>query len=474
MRRISTIVLVSAVALASAACGSRLSHSRLLADATAAGSGGTGGSGGDTAGTSSDAGVAGRQGLTAQSGSAGSSSGSAAVSGGSIAGNGSGGAASGGTASGGAGATASCRSSLSPVVIGSVGEISGVVGQDTVEGTVGVQTWVASINARGGLHCHPVKYITLDDGGDPSRNQALTAQLVETNKAIAMVFEAAPLAGNASVNYLNQHQVPAIGSEFASAWFYTSPMHFPQGTSGVDDFGATWAAMAKVELPKGHSKLATISCVEASLCSQAYTLAPTLSARFGLTLVYRAQASLTQPDYTANCQAAKNAGADMFYLGMDTNSVERIARSCASIGYRPVFAIANLVTLPSLSSEPLLDGLISAQNTAPWFDTGNPGVAEFQKALARYAPGHVPSASGMAGWVSAKLFEQATKDISEPPSSKGVLQGLWGMNGADLGGLAAPLTYHQGQDNPQAFCYWIAQIQGGKFVSPNNSQRVCA
>jgi hypothetical protein len=57
-----------------------------------------------------------------------------------------------------------------------------------------VAAWAAAVNATGGLNCHPVKYIIEDDGGDPSRNQALTQQLVEQDHVIALVHVDAPLA----------------------------------------------------------------------------------------------------------------------------------------------------------------------------------------------------------------------------------------------------------------------------------------
>jgi branched-chain amino acid transport system substrate-binding protein len=198
-----------------------------------------------------------------------------------------------------------------------------------------------------------------------------------------------------------------------------------------------------------------------------------LSAKYHLNLVYRAQVSIAQPDYTANCQAAKNAGAQIFYLALDTNSVERAAASCTSISYKPIYVIPSLVTLPDLVSDPHLDGAVAAQNTMIWFNTASPSVAEFQQALKRYAPGQVPSSSGMAGWVSAKLFEEATRNLSEPPSSQSVLDGLWSIKGNDLGGITAPLTFTRDENNTLPFCYWINQIQGGKYVSPNAFTRTC-
>jgi branched-chain amino acid transport system substrate-binding protein len=158
---------------------------------------------------------------------------------------------------------------------------------------------------------------------------------------------------------------------------------------------------------------------------------------------------------------------------MDANSLGRLARSCASINYKPIYALVNLVTIPNLPENPLLDGLVSAQNIMPWVNTASPGVAEFRRVLSRYAPGHSPSAAGIAGWAAAQLLQMAASNLSDPPTSQNILDGLWAMKGNDLGGITGPLTYNRGQNNPVPFCYWIIQIQRGNYVSPNNFQRTC-
>ena len=49
----------------------------------------------------------------------------------------------------------------------------------------------------------------------------------------------------------------------------------------------------------------------------------------GFEIVYQARASLTQPDYTAECLSAQQAGADVIITAVDNNSYCASARSCA-------------------------------------------------------------------------------------------------------------------------------------------------
>jgi branched-chain amino acid transport system substrate-binding protein len=336
-----------------------------------------------------------------------------------------------------------------------------------------VQAWVAHINARGGVNCHPVKYIVADDGGDPARNQALTQQLVEQNQVLAFVQMDAPLGGQASVGYLTQKQIPVIGDEGGEQWFYQSPMYFPQATQANPLIASTIAAAGDFGRAKGMTKLGAISCIEASACSSIYAFLPQYASKFGLDLVYRGQVSIAQPDYTANCQAAHAANAQIFWYGLDPNSIERAARSCTSINYHPLPFAASSTVVVGMATDPDLDGMGFAMQVLPWMITSNPGIVQYQNALRQYAPGLQPDGGTIVGWVSAKLFELATTNLPDPPTSQGVLDGLWQIKNNDLGGLTQPLTFTKGQAAPQVECYWLAQLKGGQFLSPDGAQRHC-
>jgi branched-chain amino acid transport system substrate-binding protein len=163
----------------------------------------------------------------------------------------------------------------------------------------------------------------------------------------------------------------------------------------------------------------------------------------------------------------------MFFIGADSNAAERVARSCASINYKPIFSIPNVVTTLSVARDPLMEGTVAAENVVPWFDTANPGANAFLQAVKRYAPGTVPLGGGMEGWVAAALFGEAAKNLSEPPTAESLLEGLWSLKDDDLGGMAPPLNFAKGQNHTLPFCFWPIQLRSGTFVSTNNFQRSC-
>lgn len=362
----------------------------------------------------------------------------------------------------GAGGEAGCVGNKGTVKIGMVGQTSGIIGAVLVSGVRAVQAWVAEINARGGLSCHQIEYIVRDDGGDPSRHRAIVQELVESEGVIAFLHQNAVLTGQASVDYLTQKKIPVIGSEGIEPWFYESPMYFPQGSSG-DLLGESvyWLGSTVAD-ETGSDKMAMVTCIEASQCTNSRDKAPAMAKKYGLDLVYNGSASLAQPDFTSVCQQARSAGATMMGITLDGTATQRMGRSCDSIGYHPVFMLPSSASTPAHGEDPNLEGLVVSVPTKPWTSSEDPEVAEYLQALGRQAPGDTPDAAGIVGWTSAKLLERAARGLDDL-TSETLLAGLWSLKADNLGGLTHPLTFTKGKSAPAKFCFWSVVAKGGGF-----------
>ena len=382
---------------------------------------------------------------------------------------------SGGTTPGGGttGVGSTCAPKCSPLIIGSVGTYSGLVGQNVGPGVRALQAWASFVNAKGGLGGHEVKVIVADDGGDPARHRSLLQELVDDRGVVAFVYNAAPLSGQASIDYIRQKQIPVIGSEAAGDWFYSSPFFFPQSSSGKL-IGSAGLAAAASSRPAGEDKLGLIYCTEGiSICEIARSSTGAAAKGTGWNLVYSGSGSLAQPDFTANCLAARDAGAQAIVLAMDGNSAVRIARLCASIGYKPKLILNQQIEFQYLAADPLLQGSYATGLNAPWFDSSNAGVAEFRAAMAQYAPDVELAGAPIQGWTSAKLLEAAGSSITEPPTSESVLAGLYALRGDTLGGLAPPLTFTRGEVAPRYVCYWPLIIRDNDYRNSRDGSLEC-
>ncbi len=406
----------------------------------------------------------------------GSARGAAGKSGASPASGGTGGtktaAGAGGTPGGGQAAPAaagSCSGAKAPIMIGSVGEYSGLLGPILAPGVKSVQAWVAATNAKGGLNCHPVKLVVYDTGGDPARNQAMTQRAVEQDKVIAFVYNGAALSGQASADYLKQRRIPVVGEEGAQPAVCYGTTGFPIMSSCNEGIQGVYQVLAQVVKP--GDKVSAITCNEVPFCTMYNKNAEKYATEAGFKLVYNGSVSMTQPDYTSACVQAKNAGAQALVLGMENSAASRVKRSCKSVGL-DVPIISNGVAFSAAKPGDGMDGAWQASGVR-FTPPSHPGVAEWLATMKQYVPGTGASGGGAIGWVSAKVFELAGKAMPDTPTSQAVLEGLWTIKGNDIGGMTRPLTYVQDQPAAQTpGCWFAAQMNDNKGGWTGDS-RIC-
>jgi branched-chain amino acid transport system substrate-binding protein len=364
---------------------------------------------------------------------------------------------------------------VSPIIIGSIGTLSGPAG-DTIRRTYeGVQVWTAAMKAKGGLDGHPVKQIVLDDAGDPARYKAGLRQLVETEKVVAFVGNPDALTGYSGVDYIKQKGVPYIGGDGGGDWFYSTPFHFPQGPVGATLAEAEVRDAAAFGKKLGKKKFGTIACTEADICRALDKVWNEKAAQYGLEPVYRGRTSLVQPDFTAECLAAQRQGVELLEVGLDSNSVGRLANSCARQGFHPIFGYPAGIARDPQQGDPNLEGARSTLPTFSWIQNDSPASREYQDAMQRFGKGLGPPTAGHSGgWTAAKVFEQGVRNggTAGPVTVASVLAGLYMFKNETLGGLTGPLTFTAGQTAPRTLCTsqvaikdhkWLL-IDGGKFV----------
>ncbi|MDT7662216.1 MAG: branched-chain amino acid transport system substrate-binding protein [Pseudonocardiales bacterium] len=341
----------------------------------------------------------------------------------------------------------------------------------TRNGLAALKAWEQWVNAQGGVAGHPVQVVVADDGGDPARSQAARKRLVDEEHVVAFVGNMDLLTGGSFLAYHAQTRVPVVGGT-GGAYYYDSPFFFPQNTYAPARFTTLLAAIAD-QVP-GGAKLATIVCVEnRATCADAAKAWSAESGGFGQQVVYQAQVSISQPDFTGECIGARDAGAAVLLLGLDAGATQRVARSCARQGYHPRFA--GLLGSQGLAAVSDLDGLILPSPSFPWTSTSNPARQAFATAMATYTPDAELDLFATSIWTSAVLFARAVELVGpkEVITNEDVLRGLWSMHGDTLGGLTYPLTFTEGQPAPKKVCYFLMVTRGGGWTTPNGEAIKC-
>lgn len=483
--RLWSLIAIGAIAALLSACGTREPYSALRNALRVGGNGasagalgaqspsGTDGTGG-TAGSAAGGSVASNGSSTGADGT-GASAGTAGAAGAVTRASGSSGSPLTATPNTGSGVPGvdHCGAELSPVIIGSVGTQSGIVGAAVAAGAKAVSAWAAYVNSLGGLRCHPIKYVVADDGGNPSTNASETQQLVEQDHVAAFVYNDAPESASGSESYLVQNQIPIIGNEGAEQFMYQYPFFFPQAPNGSVLTYATFASLKPMMTSVQMQGVAVISCVESSECTTAKNDAPADTAKLGMKLVYNGSASITQPSFSANCLQATQAGAKMILLVLDPNSIERAGSNCRQSGFTGLLATGAVVVVGSQASDPDLDGMVFGTVVAPWTLTSNPQVQLMTQVMNRFEPGVGTVGSVNLGWASAQLFAESSLywPNKDTITSKDIIAAMDQVKGFDDNGFNQPLTFTAGQNAPQTACWWGMEIKGGTFVTANPNRQ---
>jgi branched-chain amino acid transport system substrate-binding protein len=326
------------------------------------------------------------------------------------------------------------------------------------------------INDNGGLAGHPVQIITADAAGDPARAASLVKELVEKRGVIAFVGNLWPLSGTGPRQYLEERGIPVIGGDNAINLWFQSPMYFPHGTS----WPALSLAAAKAAVDAGKKKIGVLFCVEAEPCK---TWGDTINARakeVGAEVVYSAQVSLAQPDFTAECLQARRNGAEALMVGVESASSSRLARSCLQQGYKPRYYTGSLATTAATAKDPNLEGLGAVLQAFPFVASDLPGVRDYHAAIKRYAPTIEQSPSTVSEWTAGSLLRGISAQLpAGAVTTADLLAGLYRLKDETLGGLVPPLNYHQGKPASDIRCFFYMEVRGGNYTAPVGSRQVC-
>lgn len=276
-----------------------------------------------------------------------------------------------------------------PIVLGQPGTFSGPAAAGLVGSIAGIQAWARTVNDRGGIDGHPVKVITVDDGGDRARAVANVKDLVERQGVSALIAEYAPITRSAYGQYLIDERIPVVGGDGATTEWASNPMYFLVGSNGHTTIAGTAYELAKT----GKKKAAFLYCAEVPDCRTATGWFKDGAKDTGVDVVYEAQVSLAQPDFTAECLQAKNRGVEAIGLAADPNTIQRIAASCKRQGFQPLYLASHSMQTAGMAKFSGIEGgLLGAQPQMPWFVTsGTPAIGEYATAIKNMRRASVPA-----------------------------------------------------------------------------------
>ncbi len=370
-----------------------------------------------------------------------------------------------------------CTEPRKPLVIGQTLATSGLIGSTTGYLRQGMQMWAAAVNAAGGVQCHPVQVISLDDGSDSAR-VASNWNTLKARGMVAMVGAGEPITMGALRAQAERDKIPVIGGDLVDTAWFESEWVFPQGAPTAASYDGSLVEAARAR--PGAKTAGLIYCVEASICTAIKGNFPRSAKTAGLGVGLMKAVSLTQSDFTAECQAMKDANVDVLWLALDGSGVTRLGRSCDRLGYKPQLATMALAVPPAVAEDQVLRKatVYLASPTVPYSTTDTAGTAEFHAAAKRFAPSLKLDQSVMQGWSAGKLFEAAMAKVGDRARSGDVttaliLEGLWQLKSEKLGGLSPGVTFVKGKPASAPPCYYVLLLNANGVTAPLGSKLRC-
>ncbi|WP_019875230.1 ABC transporter substrate-binding protein [Sporichthya polymorpha] len=362
------------------------------------------------------------------------------------------------------------------IKLGSVGTFSGPVGSLVKDTVTGIRIWAQAVNEKGGVNGHPISIQVGDDGGDPARFNSIVQQFVEKDGVLAFLFNTLAFAPNGNNKYLHSKKIFTYSETGSLELTYNDPYVLTPSPSGLSYADAMILAFGNGIGAKGGVKMAAYACSDFSLCDNfdKRWSDPNVLKKAGFELVARGRPSLTQPDYTSQCLAAKQNGATAILVALDGAAIRRFAGDCARQNYRPVLSSADLVITNDLLKDPNVDGLVVGGKMVPFPSMDAPGMKEAHAAFAKFAPGQIVTGGYAYGWLVGEFFAQTAKNLPDNPTYQDLEDGVYAIKNNDMKGMTYPITIRRGQVMDRQLCFGTTIIRGGKFVPAPGPALRCA
>jgi branched-chain amino acid transport system substrate-binding protein len=357
--------------------------------------------------------------------------------------------------------------------IGAICSCTGPEASSTSVSAPTLEAWADWVNAHGGINGHKIDLIVKDDGFNPGTALSEAEQMVSQDHIIAL-FDNSDVDTDFET-YVAQHHVPVVGSYADSTAMYTNADFFPNGAT------INWTPYDTVFMAKmvHAKKLADLYCAEVAECKEYIGAGRVAAEKAGLSLVYTAAISFAAPNYTAQCLAAKYAGADAMTVGDASAIVVKVAQNCQQQGYTPIELSADGTVAESWRTTPVMNGNLDVQPDIPFFVHDTPATDTMYAAIDKYEPSlaHSPDFGEVVpeAWTSGLLFQAAAQaaHLGDNATAAQVTDGLYDLHGDTLGGMAPPLTYTRGKPTTDINCVFLMGIKNGNWTLPIGLKQVC-
>lgn len=286
--------------------------------------------------------------------------------------------------------------------------LSGPLGPQTAEYSVGSRLLFDAVNEAGGIHGRKISYVTLDDGFDPARTVENTRKLIEEDKVFMIYHNTGTAQTAAILPMLKASRTIVFGPVTGASSFRDNfnPLMFHVRASygnearrilsQIKQMGITRVAVFYQDDGFGKALLGELKRA---------------SETEGVPFAVEVSVDPKQPDFAAAAAAMSNARPQAVVLGTAGSTFTSFIKAVHDSGAKPTFYGFSVASLDVINRE-LKDrarGVILAQIMPSLRSATVPVVREYLDLLEKKSPGSVPSASQFEGFVHARLLVEGLR-----------------------------------------------------------------
>lgn len=300
----------------------------------------------------------------------------------------------------------------------------------------GVQTYLSTVNARGGVNGRQIVLKTLDDENKSAKAETNARQLVEQDKVFALFGSIEGGPSVAVMKAANELKVPFFGPMAGSPTLRRpyQPFVFPVRAEHREEFlalishakslGIRRVAFLRSDSETGEQHLANVKLICKEL---GMDLVADLPFKSDITDA-QLEKMVTQLDQT---------GAQMVFNHGGATTYEKLIRKTKAKAVRTAFYAVNSASAQLVKHlGELSHGMIFTQVVpSPW-ERKSGITREYQVEFARFKPGQEFSYGSLEGYVTAKALVAALLLAGPKPSREGFVAALEGAT-LDINGLRA-------------------------------------
>jgi len=317
--------------------------------------------------------------------------------------------------------------------------LSGPLGPQTAEYSVGSRLLFDAVNEAGGIHGRKISYVTLDDGFDPARTVENTRKLVEENK-VFMIFNNTGTAQTAAIlPMLTASRTIVFGPVTGASSFRDNfnPLMFHVRASygnearrilsQIKQMGITRVAVFYQDDGFGKALLGELKRASESE---------------GVPFAVEVSVDPKQPDFAAAAATMASARPQAVVLGTAGSTFTSFIKAVHDSGAKPSFYGFSVVSLDVINRE-LKDkarGVILAQIMPSLRSATVPVVREYLDLLEKKSPGAVPSASQFEGFVHARLLVEGLRRTGRDLTTESFTRTMQGLGEIAFGPFRARYT----------------------------------